>query len=72
MVTVIKYFKQGLIIISVNSIDEWTLFYNGYDYSPSIVSFGQKDKYDIINKELQNKFESIFQFAKDKIENNGR
>ena len=55
-----------------NITDEWTLFYNGYDYAPSIVSFGQKDKYDIINKELQNKFESIFQFAKDKIENNDR
>ena len=55
-----------------NITDEWTLFYNGYDYAPSIVSFGQKDNYDIINKELQNKFESIFQFAKDKIENNDR
>lgn len=55
-----------------NIADEWTLFYNGYDYAPSIVSFGQKEKYDIINKELQNKFESIFKFAKEKIDNNDR
>lgn len=55
-----------------NMTDEWTLFYNGYDYAPSIVSFGQEENYDIINKELQNKFESIFNFAKEKIENNDR
>lgn len=48
--------------------DEWILFYNGYDYAPSIVSFGQQDKYAIINKELQNKFEYIFKFAKEQIE----
>ncbi len=25
-------------------VDKWTLFYNGYDYAPMIVSFGVKDK----------------------------
>jgi len=50
-----------------NTVDEWMLFYNGYDYAPVIVSFGSNEKYDIINKEMQNKFENILKSAKDEI-----
>ncbi len=53
-------------------VDDWTLFYNGYDYAPVIVSFGEKEKYDIINKEKQNLFNSIYKIAKDEIKINDR
>lgn len=48
-------------------VDEWTMFYNGYEYAPVIVSFGEKDNFVIINKEMQNKFDKILEHAKDKI-----
>lgn len=50
-----------------NIVDEWTLFYNGYDYAPLIVSVGIKEKYDIINIEMQEKFISILEMAKGEI-----
>ncbi|MBQ2644896.1 zeta toxin family protein [bacterium] len=50
-----------------NIVDEWTLFYNGYDYAPLIVSIGKKEKYDIINIEMQEKFNSILKMAKGEI-----
>ena len=49
------------------TVDEWTLFYNGYEYAPVIVSFGEKDNFDIINKEMQNNFDSILKLAKEEI-----
>ncbi len=48
-------------------VDEWTMFYNGYDYAPVIVSFGTKDDFSIINKEMQNNFNNILKTAKDEI-----
>lgn len=53
-------------------VDDWTLFYNGYDYAPVVVSFGKKDKYDIINKEKQELFYNIYKIAKDEIHINDR
>lgn len=50
-----------------NIVDEWLLFYNGYEYAPLIVSIGKNGKYDIINKEMQDKFDSILEIAKDEI-----
>lgn len=50
-----------------NIVDEWTLFYNGYDYAPLIVSIGKKEKYDIINVEMQEKFNRILKMAKGEI-----
>ena len=51
-------------------VDDWTLFYNGYDYAPVVVSFGKKEKYDIINKEKQELFYNIYKIAKDEIKVN--
>lgn len=34
---------------------------------PVIVSFGEKDNFDIINNEMQNKFNKIFKQAKGEI-----
>ncbi len=48
-------------------VDEWTMFYNGYDYAPIIVSFGTKDDFSIINREMQNKFINILKSAKEEI-----
>lgn len=43
------------------------IIYNGYDYAPLIVSVGIKEKYDIINTEMQEKFNSILEMAKGEI-----
>ena len=48
-------------------VDEWNLFYNGYDYAPIIVSFGSFDKINAINLEMQNKFNTIYEHSKEKI-----
>lgn len=45
--------------------DEWSLFFNGYNYAPTITSCGNKENYDIINKELQKEFDNIYKIAKE-------
>lgn len=60
--SVIKFWDKYRLIV-----DEWTMFYNGYDYAPVIVSFGEKDNFDIINKDMQHNFESILKLAKEEI-----
>lgn len=48
-------------------VDEWTLFYNGYNYAPVIVSLGEKDKIEIINEEIQNNFMNILNISQGEI-----
>ena len=48
-------------------VDEWNLFYNGYDYAPIIVSFGSFDELNAINLEMQNKFNTIYEHSKENI-----
>ena len=60
--SVVKFWDEYRLIV-----DEWTMFYNGYEYAPVIVSFGTKDNFDIINKEMQNNFNSILKLAKEEI-----
>lgn len=60
--SVLKFWKEYRFIV-----DEWTMFFNGYEYAPIIVSFGTKDNFDIINKEMQNKFSDILKLAEDEI-----
>lgn len=50
--------------------DEWTLFYNGYEYAPIISSYGIKNEYVIMNKEIQENFKSKYDFAKVNINQN--
>jgi len=45
--------------------DEWSLFFNGYNYAPAIVSCGNKEKYVIINEKLQKIFDEIYKFTKE-------
>lgn len=60
--SVIKFWEEYRFLV-----DEWTMFYNGYEYAPVIISFGTMNKFDIINKEMQNNFNSIFKLAKEEI-----
>lgn len=60
--SIVKFWDEYRFIV-----DEWTMFYNGYDYAPVIVSFGQKDNFDIINTEMQNHFNKILKLAKEEI-----
>lgn len=49
------------------SVDEWTIFFNGYSYAPTIVSCGNTQEYVIINEELQAMFDKIYKFAKETL-----
>jgi hypothetical protein len=60
--SVIKFWGKYRFIV-----DEWIMFYNGYDYAPVVVSLGTKDNFDIINKEMQSKFNNIHKLAKEEI-----
>ncbi len=46
-------------------VDEWNLFFNGYNYTPAIVSCGNSEQYVIINKKLQTVFNNIYKLAKE-------
>lgn len=59
--SIIKFWNEYRFLV-----DEWSLFYNGYDYAPMLVSFGKMENYQIINNDKQNKFCSIIKIAKDK------
>lgn len=50
-----------------NIVDEWTLFYNGYDYAPVVVTFGAGDNFEIINEELYKNFINKLNIAEEKI-----
>lgn len=50
-----------------NIVDEWTLFYNGYDYAPTIVYIGAKDNYEIVNSKLEKYFIKALNIAKEKL-----
>ena len=48
-----------------NMVDEWMLFYNGFEYVPFIVSYKNKEKYDIMNIELQTKYNNILKISEE-------
>ena len=58
--SIVKFWNKYRFIV-----DEWTLFYNGYDYAPVIVSFGIEDNFTIINNEMFSRFENILAIAKE-------
>ena len=60
--SIVKFWEEYRLIA-----DEWTMFYNGYDYAPTIVSCGSKNHFDVINAEIQHKFDNILNIAKEKI-----
>lgn len=60
--SVTKFWNKYRLIV-----DKWTLFYNGYNYAPMIVSFGTKDNFSVISLEMQDKFNAIYKLAKEEI-----
>lgn len=46
--------------------DEWSIFYNGCEYTPMIVSYGIQDSFNVINQEIQDKFYNEYKIAKEK------
>ena len=45
-------------------VDEWSMFYNGYEYAPTIVAYGSGDKCVIINVSTQCRLGDILKLAK--------
>ena len=45
-------------------VDEWSMFYNGYEYAPTIVAYGSGDKCVIINVNTQCRLGDILKLAK--------
>ena len=45
-------------------VDEWTLFYNGNSYAPSVVSLGVGKNMQIANNAMQDKFNNIYNESK--------
>lgn len=60
--SIVKFWDEYRLMV-----DDWTLFYNGYDYAPVVVAFGTNDKYDIINKGKNDLFHNVYKIAKDEI-----
>jgi len=52
--SIVRFWQQYRLLV-----DEWTLFYNGFEYAPIVVSYGSKNHCTIINNELQNNFLKI-------------
>lgn len=49
-------------------VDEWTIFYNGYDYAPIIIANGNKNNIKISNSAMYNEFQDIIKLAKGEVE----
>ena len=60
--SIVKFWDEYRMIA-----DEWTMFYNGYDYAPVIVSFGTGNNYSIINKEMYSNFCCNYKLAREEI-----
>lgn len=60
--SIVKFWDEYRFIV-----DEWTMFYNGYDYAPVIISYGSQDDFNVINNEMQDSFNCIFKLSKEEI-----
>lgn len=60
--SIVKFWDEYRLMV-----DEWSLFFNGYNYAPAIVSCGNPENHVIINKELQMMFDRIYKFAKETL-----
>ena len=48
------------------NVDEWTVFYNGYDYTPLLMATGKDKNCVIMDSSTNEQFIKIYKFAKDK------
>ena len=60
--SIVKFWDEYRLMV-----DEWSLFFNGYNYAPAIVACGNPEYYVIINEELQFMFDKIYKFAKETL-----
>ena len=60
--SIIKFWDEYRLMV-----DEWAIFYNGYEYTPMMVSFGSSDNIQVVNEEMQNDFNNILKLARRKI-----
>ena len=60
--SIVKFWDEYRLMV-----DEWSLFFNGYNYAPAIVACGNSENYAIINEELQSMFDKIYKFAKETL-----
>ena len=60
--SIVKFWDEYRLMV-----DEWSLFFNGYNYAPAIVACGNSENYVIINEELQSMFDKIYKFAKETL-----
>lgn len=60
--SIVKFWDEYRLMV-----DEWSLFFNGYNYAPAIVACGNSENYVIINEELQLMFDKIYKFAKETL-----
>lgn len=44
--------------------DRWNLFYNGFDYTPIMISYGLKNSFFVVNHQMQEDFNSVYNQAK--------
>ena len=58
--SIVKFWDEYRLMV-----DEWSLFFNGYNYAPAIVACGNSENHVIINEELQLMFDKIYKFAKE-------
>ena len=58
--SIVKFWDEYRLMV-----DEWSLFFNGYNYAPAIVACGNSENHAIINEELQSMFDKIYKFAKE-------
>ena len=60
--SIVKFWDEYRLMV-----DEWSLFFNGYNYAPAIVACGNSENHAIINEELQSMFDKIYKFAKETL-----
>ena len=60
--SIIKFWDEYRLMV-----DEWTIFYNGYEYTPLVVSCASSDNILVVDEDMQTNFNNILKLARRKI-----